>query len=211
MTLIRHLPRLFVVSSGSEHADRSGLALLQAGALARSAPVLFQLREKGLEALPLLRLAREAGSLLKGSGSLLMVNERADVAAAAGADGVHLPESSCPALCIRKAFPALLAGQSVHSHEKAAEAEKSGVHYLLFGPVFATPSKERFGAPQGLDNLEKVCRAVSIPVFAVGGITPERAFACIERGAWGVAALAPFLDAGALPGTVEKYLSCMPS
>lgn len=205
------LPRIFIVSSGREHAEAAGLALRQAEAIGQAPPVMFQLREKGLDAASLHALCRDAAPLLTSSGSLLLVNERADVALASGAAGVHLPESSCPADAVRRAFPALLAGKSVHSVKSAEEAAKSGLHYLLFGPVFATPSKERFGPPQGLDLLEEVCRSVPIPVFAVGGVTPERSYACIEKGAWGVAALAPFLDTDALPRTIATYLSYLPS
>lgn len=205
-----HLPRLYLVTSGREHTDAAGLALRQAEAIEAAGPVVFQLREKGLEAARLYDLAQRIKPLLEQSSSPLLVNDRADIAMASGADGVHLPESSCPAISIRKAFPGLLAGKSVHSVQSAMDAAKSGVHYLLFGPVFATPSKARFGAPQGLEKLEQVCRAVPIPVFAVGGITPEKSFACIERGAWGIAALAPFLDAGALSTTLETYRSYMP-
>ncbi|NTU93803.1 MAG: thiamine phosphate synthase [Chlorobiaceae bacterium] len=205
------LPRLCIVSGGGEHADMKGSALRQASALGHSGAVMYQLREKGLLGGRLYELACRLKPLLARSGSLLQINDRADIAQASGADGVHLPESSCPAVTIRKAFPLLLAGQSVHSVRAAREAEKSGIHYLLFGPVFPTPSKERFGPPQGLENLEKVCRTVSIPVYALGGVTPERALACIECGAWGVAALAPFLDAGSLPVTVESYRSYLPT
>jgi thiamine-phosphate pyrophosphorylase len=208
---IQHLPRLFIVSSGREHIDAWGLAMQQATAISKSGPVMFQLREKGLEAAQLYNIACRLRPLLDTSGSLLLVNERADVALASGARGVHLPESSCPASSIRKAFPGLLAGQSVHRIGAAVDAWKSGVDYLLFGPVFATPSKERFGPPQGLEELEKVCRSVSIPVFAVGGITPEKSFACIEKGAWGIAAMTPFLDAGSLPATIDKFRCYLPS
>lgn len=198
-----------IVSSGREHLDAQGLALRQSHALAGLEPVLFQLREKGLDAAGLLGIARNLRPALEASGSKLVLNERADIALAAGACGVHLPESACPAAIIRKSFPDLLAGQSAHSVRNAVEAMKSKVDYLLFGPVFATPSKERFGPPPGLEELGKVCRSVSIPVFAVGGITPERSLSCLEQGAWGIAAITPFLDAGLLRKTITTFRSYM--
>ncbi len=202
-----------VVSSGHEHLGHHGLAMRQAEAIAGagSARVMFQLREKGLQASRLLDLASAIRPVLEGCGSLLLVNERSDIALASRADGVHLTEASCPAVSIRRAFPGMLAGQSVHSAGAAVDAAKSGVDYLLFGPVFATPSKEAFGPPQGLHALELACRAVRIPVFAVGGITPERAFACIESGAWGVAAIKPFLDVASLTGTIETFNEFLPA
>lgn len=207
----QRLPRLFIVSCGLEHLGSGGVSVRQAAAIRESGPVMFQLREKGLNAARMFHLAGSLRGALDATGSLLLVNERADIALAAGAAGVHLPESSCPAATIKRAFPGLLAGQSVHSVRAARDAGKSGVDYLLFGPVFATPSKERFGPPMGLDELGKVCEAVSVPVFAVGGITPERSYACIEKGAWGVAAITPFLDLRSLPSTVETFLSYLPS
>ena len=205
------LPRLMIVSNGREHLDARGLAERQARALPESESVLFQLREKGLEAGLLLELAHSLKPLLDASGSKLLINERADIALAAGAYGVHLPENSLPSSGIRKAFPELATGKSVHSVGAAVDAMKSGIDYLLFGPVFATPSKEGFGAPQGLDELGKVCRSVSIPVFAVGGITPEKSFACLEQGAWGIAAMGAFLDAESLGKTISTFRSYLPS
>jgi len=200
-----------VVSCGAEHISHCGLALRQAEVLARSGPVIFQLREKGLEAGAVNSLCSQLAPIIKASGSLFMVNERFDIALASGANGVHLPESSCPADSVRKASQGLIAGQSVHSTATAIRAAMAGIDYLLFGPVFTTPSKMAFGPPQGLDALDEVCRSVSIPVFAVGGITPEKAFACIENGAYGIAALGPFIDIASLPDTVNRFQSFISS
>lgn len=210
-TPLTHLPRLMIISSGCEHLENRGLAMQQAEAIAQSRPVIFHLREKGLDASCLLDLACSIREVLDGSGSLLLINERADIALGAHASGVHLPESSCPAGNIRKAFPGLLAGQSVHSLQVCLDAAEQGIDYLLFGPVFATPSKELFGPPQGFDKLETVCRSTALPVYAVGGITPERSFACIGKGTWGIAAIKPFLDISSLPETIESFSSCIPS
>jgi thiamine-phosphate pyrophosphorylase len=196
-----------IVSSGGEHLAHRGLVPEQARALARSAPVLFQVREKMLDAASLWQLCRQIAPLIDEAGSILAVNERFDIALASGAGGVHLPESSCPADAVRRAAGGLLAGQSVHSEASALRAASAGLDYLLFGPVFHTPSKELFGPPQGLDRLREICAKVRIPVFAVGGVTPEKAPACIECGAWGVAALTPFLDARSLPETVNRFYS----
>ena len=205
------LPRLMIVSSGEEHLSQHGLALRQAQALERSAPVLYQLREKGLDAGALEALCRQLAPVIETSESPLTINERFDIALISNARGVHLPEASCPLDVVKKAAPSLLVGQSVHSAEAARLASKAGVDYLLFGPVFQTPSKEPFGAPQGLEKLREVCRITSVPVFAVGGITPERAPTCLECGAWGIAAMRPFFDPDTMPETIEKFLSHLPS
>jgi len=200
-----------IVSSGCEHLSHLSLALRQAEALSQSGPVIFHLREKALDAGPMYSLCTQLVPLIEASGSMLMVNERFDIALASGAHGVHLPESSCPTDSVRKAAPGLIAGRSVHNTAAAVTAARSGIDYLLFGPIFFTPSKEAFGAPQGLDALHELCRSVSVPVFAVGGITPDKAFACIESGAYGIAALSPFLDVDALPWTINRFQSFLPT
>ncbi|ACF11524.1 thiamine monophosphate synthase [Chlorobaculum parvum NCIB 8327] len=205
------LPRLMIVSSGEEHRSLQGLALRQAEALGCSAPVVYQLREKGLDAGELEALCRQIVPAIKATGSLFTVNERFDIALTSKASGVHLPEASCPPDAVRKAAPSLIVGQSVHSAKAARAATAAGLDYLLFGPVFQTPSKEPFGAPQGLERLREVCRATPLPVFAVGGITPERSPSCIECGAWGVAAMRPFFDPETMPETINLFLSYLPS
>lgn len=207
--LVHNLPRLLVVSSGNEHGDQRGRAIRQAAALAETAPVLFHLREKGLDSRRLLALAIAIRQQLADSGSRLVVNERLDIALAGGADGVHLPESSCPPDAIAKAASGLVVGRSVHSEGAAVDAWKAGVDYLVFGPVFATPSKASFGPPQGLDALSSLCSATPLPVYAVGGLTPANAFACIEAGAHGIAALRAFSDVDAIPVSVNAFLSTL--
>ncbi len=200
-----------IVSSGGEHLAHRGLVLKQARALPLSAPVIFQVREKGLDSASLWTLCSQIAPVIDDAGSILAVNDRLDIALASGAGAVHLPESSCPADVIRKAARGLLTGQSVHSKTAALNASSAGLDYLLFGPVFHTPSKAPFGPPQGLEKLREICEKVRTPVFAVGGVTHDKALACIECGAWGVAALTPFLDAGSLPDTINRYLSYLPS
>ncbi|HHE31297.1 MAG TPA: thiamine phosphate synthase [Chlorobaculum parvum] len=205
------LPRLMLVSSGEEHRSLQGLALRQAEALGRSAPVVYQLREKGLDAEELEALCQQLVPAIKATGSLFTVNERFDIALTSKASGVHLPEASCPPDVIKKAASSLIVGQSAHSVAAARATTKSGLDYLLFGPVFQTPSKDPFGPPQGLERLREVCRATPLPVFAVGGITPERSPSCIECGAWGVAAMRAFFAPETMPETINHFFSYLPS
>lgn len=168
----------------------------------------IQIREKDLDARQLLRLTRAAlrNSRESGSGARILVNDRFDVALAAEAAGVHLGEASLPLAIVaeskRSAAPAgFLAGASCHSVEGALQAARDGADYIFFGPVFATPSKAAFGAPQGLARLREVCSAVDIPVLAIGGITAEDAASCRQAGAAGIAGIRLFqetTDAAAL-------------
>ncbi len=88
--------------------------------------------------------------------------------------------------------------------EAARAAEGSGVDYIFFGPVFATPSKAAYGAPQGIDKLHHVCGAVQIPVLAIGGVTVENAGSCIAAGARGIAAIRMFQESDDLPELVKR-------
>lgn len=176
-------------------------ALLEKIAEASAAGVdWIQIREKDLSAGRLSELARAAMSRLTPSCRVL-VNDRLDVACAVGAGGVHLGEKSIPIEEARRFARErglardFLIGASVHSLDTAQTAEKAGADYVIFGPVFATPSKAPFGPPQGVERLGEVCRAVRIPVLGIGGISPENAIDCHEHGASGVAGIRIFQEA----------------
>jgi thiamine-phosphate pyrophosphorylase len=136
---------------------------------------------------------------MDGTACLLLINDRVDVAVAAGADGVHLPASGLPAARVRAITPSrFVVGRSVHSVQDAVEAERAGgCDYLIFGTVFESASKP-FGHPvAGLSALADVCAAVSLPVLAIGGITLERVASVAAAGAAGIAAIGLFaIDSG---------------
>jgi len=145
----------------------------------------------------------------------ILINDRLDVALAAHAGGVHLGDRSLPPQEARRLVNSLdredfLVGVSCHSLEAAKAAERGGADYLLFGPVFATPSKAAYGAPQGLERLAEVCRAVALPVLAIGGITLENAAACFSAGASGIAAIRLFQDASNLPALIYALRKLRP-
>lgn len=123
---------------------------------------------------------------------LLIVNRRPDIALAAGADGVHLPGNGLPTRHVRRAFgDDLLIGRSTHSPDEVRRAAREGADYVLFGPVYETPAKLRFGPPQGLDKLREAVE-IGLPVLAVGGITVERLDEVRVAGAHGAAAIRLF-------------------
>jgi thiamine-phosphate pyrophosphorylase len=159
----------------------------------------IQIREKDLDARALVELARFTVAETRSAGARILVNDRLDVALAANAAGVHLGERSLPLETViewrrstgRSDF---LIGVSCHSLESAREAGRGGADYIFFGPVFATPSKAAFGAPQGIERLREVCASVEIPVLAIGGVNLENARSCIAAGAAGIAAIRLFQD-----------------
>jgi thiamine-phosphate pyrophosphorylase len=157
----------------------------------------IQIREKDLSGRGLATLVSAAVSRVPRSCRIL-VNDRLDVAIAAGAGGVHLGEHSLAVqdakqLVNEKRVGAdFLVGVSTHSHGAARAAEKAGADYLIFGPVFATPSKAAFGAPQGVERLREVCASVGVPVIAIGGVTAQNVEQCVKAGATGIAAIRLF-------------------
>lgn len=160
-----------------------------------------QIREKDLPARRLLEVARAAVRAAAGHGALVFVNERIDVALAARAAGVHLGGESVDA---REAIRWLRGGNgpegfrvgvSCHSIEEAREAERAGADYVFFGPVFDTPAKRKFGAPQGIAKLKEACAAANIPAIAIGGVDGTNAAECLRAGAAGIAAIRLFQEA----------------
>jgi thiamine-phosphate pyrophosphorylase len=196
-------------------SDLSSALLQKIATIAASGVDWIQLREKDLPARAISALACEAFRTRKHSRrqrgkTLMLVNDRVDVALAQHADGVHLGEHGLPVQEVKQFVESrlppkgFLLGVSCHSPEAAKSAENDGADYIFFGPIFATPSKAAFGEPQGIGTLAEVCRSVSIPVMAIGGITLGNAAACIAAGAAGIAAIRLFQDASDPPALVEE-------
>lgn len=176
----------------------------------------IQLREKDLSDRQLIALARAALDRMRArnSATRLFLNDRVDIALAAGAHGVHLSESGLPvadARHLRDDFLAcqsrpgdFLIGISCHSAEAVRAVASAGADYAYFGPVFETPSKAQYGAPQGPDRLAEACRAAQIPLIAIGGIDLTNASGCLAAGAAGVAAIRLFQDANDVAAVVAS-------
>ena len=152
---------------------------------------LFQIREKSLHARVLYELVARAAEITRGSNTRLLVNDRSDIARAAGADGVHLTTQSLPPEVVRSLFGSeFLIGVSTHSLDEARAARAGGADFVVFGPVFETESKRAFGEPQGLNKLAEVTRELGeFPVVAIGGITLDNVDECFQAGARGIAAI----------------------
>ncbi len=157
-----------------------------------------QLREKSLSGRECLELARELRRLTTRYGARLIINDRADIALAVGADGVHLPEAGLPVTVARELLGSTrLIGASCHSVASAGAAEQEGVDFITFGPVWSTPSKALYGAPVGVGPLLQVTRSLTIPVFALGGVTRERLPELLLSGVRHVALISAILTAPA--------------
>jgi thiamine-phosphate pyrophosphorylase len=148
------------------------------------------LREKDLPDRELFSLAGNVRDLTRRHGVRLLISGRVDVAMAVGADGVHLGGQSLPV----KAARAMMGDEkyvavSTHSLKEALDAQEDGADFITFGPVYKTPSKAIYGPPVGVATLEEVCRALTIPVFGLGGIGPDNAVEVLKAGAYGIAVI----------------------
>jgi thiamine-phosphate pyrophosphorylase len=159
---------------------------------------LVQIREKNLSASVLYQLSTSAAAITRGSATKLLVNDRSDIAFAAGADGVHLTTRSLPADVVRKSCgDKFLIGVSTHSLTEATVARDNRADFVVFGPIFETASKSQreYGKPVGLRTLAQVAAEVSpFPVLALGGLELSKVAECIQSGAAGVAAIRMFSD-----------------
>lgn len=187
----------YLITSGETRAENyqghSKQLLDQIRAAVESGFEIVQIREKRLSARLQFALGQAAVDIAHGSQTAILLNDRADIAEACGADGVHLPANSIPASKIREYFPNLLVGVSTHSSEEVIAASESGADFVTFGPVFRTPSKEKFGDPQGIDRLRSVCKAAEkFPVIAIGGIGHDNIKEIKSAGAGGIAAIRLF-------------------
>lgn len=155
-----------------------------------------QLREKDLPGRELFRLAETLRALTLRHGARLLVNDRADVAKAVGADGVHLGALSIPPREARRVLgPGSLIGCSAHSLKELREAEIAGADFVTFGPVYPTPSKAAFGPPVGIEALAEACGKARIPVLALGGIHAGNAANAVRAGCSGVALISGIVAA----------------
>lgn len=191
-----------VITSGKLRGNE---LVKQITALSAAGVKAIQLREKKLPAGELLLIAKTAISKIGNSDTKLIVNERLDIAILSGAAGIHSASNGIENRYIREFAPGLISGKSVHSVKEAVKAEKDGYDYILFGPIFRTPAKVKYGKPQGLKKLTEVCSSVKIPVFAVGGINPQRIKKCINAGAYGVAAIREFADTKYIKKAVKEF------
>jgi thiamine-phosphate diphosphorylase len=160
---------------------------------------VIQIRERDLEGARLMALASEVASKATGTRTAVVVNDRADVALAAGAGGVHLRADGPAVERVRAIGPrGWIVGRSIHS---AGEAATSTADYVVFGTVFQSRSKPQ-GPAQGIEHLQAAARVSRSPLLAIGGIDPGRAADCCSAGAAGIAAIGMFLPEGRAPGSL---------
>jgi thiamine-phosphate pyrophosphorylase len=171
---------LYVVITGAFCAGRSPLEVLDKTLAAGVR--LIQLREKDLEGRGYYELALEFRRRTAAAGALLIIDDRIDIALAAGADGVHLGQEDLPVVAARSIAPDLIIGASTHSLEEALAAQEAGASYVNIGPIFATATKPGV-IPLGVEAIEQIAPHLSIPWTTMGGINQGNIAQVVVRGA----------------------------
>lgn len=202
--------RLLLVTDRQQTKGRPLVSVL-AQALKAGRPSI-QLRERDLCAKELLALADEIQQLTGPRGVQLVINDRLDVALSLEGAGLHLRSNSLPVSVARRLIgPRRVLGASVHSVKEAVEADAGGADYIVLGPIYDTPSKQRYGPPLGLSALEGAARAVRVPIVGIGGVTAARARDMRLAGAFGVAVITAVLSADDVEGATRALLDAVAS
>jgi thiamine-phosphate pyrophosphorylase len=203
-----NLPRLYAIldvdQAGEGNVEEVCVTLLGAGVR------LFQYRDKRGSSRQIFEGVRRLIPIIHGSGGLLIVNDRADVARAAGADGVHLGQDDLPVGLARRVLkPDQWLGCSTHNLDQLRQAHQSPADYLAFGPIFPTSSKEAPDPTVGLAGVAEARQATSKPLVVIGGITVSNARQALHHGADFVAVISGLLAAPDLAARAHEYLDVL--
>ena len=192
-----------IISRGRSHEEIAELAI-SGGA------DVIQIRDKTCGCRKLTKIVRNLAVLANGTGTLLIVNDRLDVALVCGAHGVHLGQGDLRVDTARQLVPpGFIIGVSVGSAGEAEEAERNGADYVALSPVFDTRSKRDAGSGHGLVTLREVRRRVSIPVIAIGGINETNAADVIEAGADGIAVISAVVADPDIRAATKRLKDCI--
>lgn len=198
------LPRLYAIIDPAQAGARSVWEL--ADVLLAAGVRLVQFRDKRASSRELLERCLQVGERVRTYQGVFIVNDRADVAQAAGAAGVHLGQEDLPVELARRVLgPGKLVGASTHTLPQVVEADHSSADYVAFGPIYPTAGKERPDPVVGLEGLRAARQATRKPLVAIGGITAENARLVIEAGADSVAVIRDLLQAPEIGRRVEEY------
>lgn len=214
MKLIPHRPLTYLITDGLLTPDArpgdSGFNafLRRVEAATRARISLIQIREKNLTAHALYCLAEACARITRNTNTRLLVNDRADIARASGADGVHLTTVSIPARIVRETFGEnFLIGVSAHNFDEAKNAHAAKADFATFSPIYVTPSKSHLNLPPiGVASLRYAAQTLApFPLIALGGVSLERTGEVLRAGATGVAGIRLF-DEDENFGEIERRL-----
>ncbi len=198
------LPPLYVVTDRLRTGEDRFLSILED--IIPEQGMMIQIREKDLGSRALRRFVEAVHQLAQPFRVPCLINDRVDLVLATGAAGVHLRADSMPTKEARKCLgDGYLIGKSIHSAEEALPNEQEGADFVVLGPVYETPSKRQYGPPLGPDAIREAVRHCTIPVYAIGGLTPARVESVMAAGAAGVAVISSIFQAASPREAVTAY------
>jgi len=202
------IPRLYAILDAAQLGDQQpatvGEILLRAGVR------LIQFRDKSGSSRELFASGRSVADRAREAGAVFILNDRADIACALDADGVHVGQEDLPVESARLLLPAgKWVGCSTHTLAEVREADRSSADYIAFGPVFPTRSKAAPGPVVGLQGLGEARKGTAKPLVAIGGITLQNARAAIEAGADSVAVIGDLLQAPDIGARAREFLAAL--
>jgi thiamine-phosphate pyrophosphorylase len=199
------IPRLYAIIDPSQASGRPSVEV--AKALLAAGVRLIQYRDKRASSRDLYASAQQVAECVRQAGGIFIVNDRADIARAVDADGVHVGQDDLPVESARALLgPGKLVGYSTHVLEQVREADASSADYIAFGPIFPTASKANPDRVVGLSGLREARKATRKPLVAIGGITLETARAVIEVGADSIAVISALVAASDILARAEEFL-----
>lgn len=200
---------LYLITDRRQTGDRELCGVVEEAL--RGGVKAVQMREKDLTSREMYELAYELRKLTSRYDARLFINDRVDIALAVDADGVHLGGESIPIYRARKVLgEKRLIGVSCHNQVTAITAQEKGADFITFGPVYHTPSKAAYGEPLGLKRLEEVASLLQIPVFALGGIKPDKVAEVIATGVHGVSLISAVLAAESPRDAARELVTQLP-
>ena len=186
--------RVYVITTTLPHLGRDHFAIAEAAA--RGGATVLQFRDKTMPDAEFASTASRILSIARKNGVPLLVNDRVEIAAAIGADGVHVGRADAAVRDIRRLLPpGMIVGASATCYDEAIAASDAGADYLGVGPIFSTASKANAAPPLGLGELARICGDVKLPVVAIGGIHAGNLKSIVEAGAAGAAVIAAVAEA----------------
>ena len=201
----RSIPRFYAILDAAQIGGRPPAAICEI--LLAAGVRLIQYRDKRASSRQLYETCCQLAEEVRRAGGIFVVNDRADVARAVGADGVHLGQEDLPVELARRVLePGKWVGYSTHSLAQVREADRSSADYIAFGPIFPTPSKEKPDPVVGLDGLRQARQATRKPLVAIGGITLEKVRDVVAAGADSVAVIADLLKAPDIGARAREFL-----
>ena len=204
------LPRLYVITDRAAAKRGCGSVVDACIAAAEAGARLFQIRDHVSTPRRCYADAEEIVTQLAGYGARVLVNDRADIAFALACDGVHRSQIGIPMRAIRRVIEQRLVAVSCHDAKELLEADADHAAFATFGPVFETASKPD-AKLVGLAGLSAASKLAQMPIYALGGVSPDNAAQCLSHGAWGIAVMSGIMAAADPYAATRAYLEALPA